>query len=110
MMSDAAISRPIPARAIASVLFACCSLFLFRIYGQVHWLPTHFSRESDDIFHRMLSQVSPIRDELDIGYRVLAVLALVWCIWSWRTEARKAAIVATVFAGLAMFCAVFIVI
>ncbi len=109
-MSDTASKRPIPTRAIASVLFACCSMFVFRVYGQVHWLPTRFSKDGDDVFHRMLSQVGPIRDQLDIGYRVLAAIALAWCIWSWRTEARMPAIVATAFAALAVFCAVFIVI
>ena len=107
-MSDSGLKRPIPGRAIASVVFACFSLFLFRVYRQVHWLPSRFSKDSDDIFHRVLSQVSPIRDQLDIGYRALAVAALVWCVWSWRTEQRMAALVATVFAALAMFCAVFI--
>ena len=109
-MSDAAIKRPIPGRAIASVVFACSSLWMFRVYGQVHWLPTRFSNDGEEIFHRMLSQVGPIRDQLDIGYRVLAAASLVWCIWSWRTERRIAAIAATVFAALATFCAVFIVI
>ena len=109
-MSDAATKRPIPGRAIASVVFACSSLWMCRVYGQVHWLPTRFSKDGEDIFHRMLSQVGPIRDQLDIGYRVLAAAALVWCIWSWRTEQRVAAVTATVFAALAVFCAVFIVI
>ena len=109
-VSDSATKRPIPARAIASALFACSSLFVFRLYGQVHWLPKRFSKDSDDVFHRVLSQVGPIRDQLDVAYRVLAVIALIWCIWSWRTERRVAALIATGFAGLAMFCAVFIVI
>jgi len=109
-MSDAVTKRAIPGRAIASVVFACSSLWIFRLYGQVHWLPTRFSKDGDDVFHRMLSQIGPIRDQLDIGYRVLAAAALVWCIWSWRTEQRVAAVTATVFAVLAVFCAVFIVI
>jgi hypothetical protein len=83
---------------------------MFRIYGQVHWLPTRFSNDGEEIFHRMLSAVGPMRDQLDAGYRVLAAAAVVWCIWSWRTEQRAAAVVATVFAALAAFCAVFIVI
>lgn len=101
--------RPIPARAIASVLFSWCSVFLFCVYGQLHWLPKRFSRDGEDIFHRMLTQVGPIRDQLDIGYRVLAAVALAWCIWSWRTEAPTPAVIATVFAAIASFCAVFIV-
>ena len=107
-MSDTATKPQIPARAIASILFACCSLFLFLVYGRVHWLPTHFSKDGEDIFHRMLSEVSPIISQLDVGYRVVAVISLVWCIWAWRTEPRAAALVATVFTALAMFCAVFI--
>jgi hypothetical protein len=109
-MSDSATKGPIPGRAIASVVFACFSLFVFRVYGQAHWLPFRFLKDSDDTFHRVLSQVSPIRDQLDIGYRALAVAALIWCIWAWRTESRTAAIVATAFTALAMCCAVFIVI
>jgi hypothetical protein len=109
-MSDSTAKRQIPARAIASILFACFSLFVFRVYGQVHWLPTHFSKGDTDIFHRLLSEVGPIRDQLDIAYRALAVAAMIWCVWSWRTEPRTAALVATAFAALAMLCAVFIVI
>ncbi len=109
-MSDGATKRPIPGRAIATVVFACASLWMFGVYGQVHWLPTHFSKDGEEIFHRLLSQVGPIRDQLDIGCRVLAAAALVWCIWSWRTEQRGAAAIATVFVALAVFCAVFIVI
>src|ERR1043166_25215 len=107
-MSDAADRRALPVRAIASVLFACCSLFLFGIYSQVHWLPTHFSRDGKEIFHHVLSEVGPIRDRLDIGYRVAAGISLAWCIWSWRTEGRVPATIATAFAALAMFCAVFV--
>lgn len=109
-MSDITGKSPIPGRAIASALFACFSLWVFRVYGQVHWLPSRFSKDGEEMFHRVLSQVGPIRDQLDLGYRVLAAAALVWCIWSWRTEQRVAALVATVFAALAGFCAVFIVI
>ncbi|HVV70591.1 MAG TPA: hypothetical protein VHI52_03690 [Verrucomicrobiae bacterium] len=69
-----------------------------------------FSKDGDEIFHRMLSLVGPVRDQLDIGYKVLAAAALVWCIWSWRTERRVAAAAATLFVALAVFCAVFIVI
>ena len=109
-MNDHAIKRPLPARAIASVVFSCCTLWVFRLYGRVHWLPSRFSKDGEEIFHRMLVQVGPIRDELGVGYRVLALAAVVWCVWAWRTEQRVAAAVATLFAALAAFCAVFIVI
>lgn len=35
--------------------------------------------------------------ELAIAYFILAGLAAVWCFWSWFTETRRAAVVATVF-------------
>jgi hypothetical protein len=109
-MSDSAANRPIPARAIASVLFACCSFFLLGLSGSVHWLPSRFAKDSDEIFHRVVSLTGPIRDCLDIGYRVLALISVVWCVWSWRAEQRAAAITAAIFASLAILCAVFIVI
>jgi hypothetical protein len=109
-MSDSPTKRPVPGRAIATIVLACSSLWMFRIYGQVHWLPNRFSKDSEEMLRRMLSHVGPIRDQIEIGYRVLAVAALVWCIGSWRTEQRVAAVAATVFAALAMLCAVFIVI
>jgi len=113
-MFDPANKKSIPGRAIASVLFACASLFIFRSYGQLHWLPKRVAKASGDLngdlFRQVLFQVGPIRDQLDVAYRVLAVVALIWCIWSWRTEQRTAAVIATVFAALAMFCAVFIAI
>jgi hypothetical protein len=109
-MSDLGTKRPIPGRALASIVFACFSLWILRVYSQVHWLPTRFSKDGEEIFHRMLSQVGPIRLQLDIASTVLAVAALVWCVWSWRTEQRIAAVVATAFTALAMFCAVVIMI
>src|SRR5262245_17549547 len=100
-----------PPRAMASVVFACLSLFLFRNYGQVHWIPSRYSTpETKELFHRVLADVGPIRDQVDIAYRLLAAAALFWCIWSWTSEPRLASVIATVFTALAVFCAVFIVI
>ena len=79
-MKDSVNKQPIPARAIASVLFACCSFFLFSLDSAVHWLPGQFLNESDEMFRRVLSLTGPIRDRLDIGYRVLAIISLVWYI------------------------------
>ena len=39
--------------------------------------------------------------DLAIAYRGLAFAALVWCIWSWRTESPIPAAIATLFTGLA---------
>jgi hypothetical protein len=109
-MSDVGPKTPIPGRAIASVAFACCSLWIFAMYGRVHWLPKRFSQEDRELYRRVVSELGPIRDQMDIGYRVLAALALIWCVWSWQTEGRIAAWAATLFTALAVFCAVFIVI
>ena len=109
-MTNSTTEQPTPARALASVLFAWCSLYALHIYGQVHSLPTRFSRDGHDAFHRVLSLAGPIRDELEVGYRVLAAMSLAWCVWSWRTEAKSPALVATAFASLAVICAVFVVI
>ena len=98
-----------PGRAIVSVVFSCFSLYMLRVYGQVHWLPSRFMKDGQEVFHRMLSQVGPIRDQLDIGCKALAIAAVIWCIWSWRTEHRMAAIIATAFAAFAVICAVLIV-
>jgi hypothetical protein len=109
-MSDCATKRRVPARAIASILFAWSSFFLLKLYGSVHWLPSEFIKGDDELFHRVVALTGPIRDQLDIGYRVLAFVSVAWCIWSWRTEQRVAAIAASTFAAFAMFCAVFVVI
>jgi hypothetical protein len=45
---------------------------------------------------------------LEIARRVLAVAALLWCIWSWRKEWWVPAGVATLFTALVLFEAFFI--
>jgi hypothetical protein len=109
-MSNSPTKTPLPARAIASVVLACLSLFLFRVYGQVHWLPSHLTKEEDGAFHHVLLLTSPIMSELGVLYWVVALLALIWCVWSWRVESRAAAVTATVFSVIAMFAAVFIIV
>jgi hypothetical protein len=109
-MRNSPTKAPLPARAITSVMLACLSLFLFRVYGQVHWLPSHLTKEEDGAFHHVLLLTSPIMSELGILYRVVALLALIWCIWSWRVEPRAASVTATVFSVIAMFAAVLIVV
>jgi len=89
-------TRPSP-RAAASIVFACFSLFMWRIYGHVHWL----------VQDRMaaLAGGEPLAfadRELVIAYLTLAGLAAIWCIWSWMTESRLAAIIATIFTALAV--------
>ena len=105
-MTDHALKQGVPGRAAASIVSACMSLWMFRVYGQVHWLPGRVSDDSTQDLQRVLAEVGPIRDQLDIAYRVLAVAALIWCIRSWQAEPRLAAGVASVFTGMALFCAV----
>ena len=40
--------------------------------------------------------------ELILGYFVLAGLAAIWCLWSWLTESRLAAVIATIFTLIAV--------
>ena len=97
---DTLPSKPLfPARATASIVFACFSLFVWRAYGHLHWV----------VLGRLRSVVAdPVREQLGypesdlaIAYRGLAFAALVWCIWSWRTESPIPAAIATLFTGLA---------
>ena len=87
--------RPSP-RAAASIVFACFSLFMWRIYGHVHWLV------QQRISARAGEPLTFADRELVIAYLTLAGLAVIWCIWSWMTESRLAAIIATVFTTLAV--------
>jgi hypothetical protein len=103
-MSDPVIKKPIPARAIASALFACVSVFLWLLVGQVHSVPIDFTGGDPEVLDRVVKRIIPIYQALNITYRSLAVLSLVWCIWSWRTEWWFAALTSTVFAGFAGLC------
>lgn len=100
-----------PPRAMASVVFACFSLFLFRTYNHAHWIPSRYvSPESKELFRRVLADVGPVRDQLQVAYFLLAGAALFWCIWSWCTEPRVASVVATVFTAVAVGCAALLVV
>ena len=83
-------------RAAASIVFACVSLFLWRIYGQVHFVA------QSRLFGNVKEQLSYVDRELVLAYFILAGLATIWCIWSWLTESRVAAVMATVFTFIAV--------
>ena len=100
-MSTPKTKLMIPDRAIASVVFGFLSLFTFRIYAQLMW---HTSPSSDKAADAMGS----ILGTLETTRRVLAVVALLWCIWSWRKEWWLPAVLATLFTALALFIAFFI--
>jgi hypothetical protein len=94
-MNDRAKSRSSP-RAAASIVFACFSLFMWRIYGHVHWVVQKRPgpRPPEPLVFADI--------ELVIAYLTLATLAVLWCVWSWMTESRLAAIIATLFTALAV--------
>jgi hypothetical protein len=83
-------------RAAASIVFACVSLYLWRIYGEVHWAAQ--SRMGINLQERL----SLTEKELMLGYFMLAGLAAIWCLWSWLKESRLAAAIATLFTLIAV--------
>ena len=85
-------------RAAASIVFACVALFLWRIYGQVHWVT------QGRVFGNVKEQLAFVDRELVLAYFILAGMAAIWCIWSWLTESRIGAVVATVFTLIAVRC------
>src|SRR5687768_6114701 len=88
-------SRSSP-RAAASIVFACVSLYLWRIYGQVHALTDR------RIAMNLREHLSLAEKELVLAYFILVGFAAIWCCWSWITESRLAAALATVFTAIAV--------
>ena len=88
-------SRSSP-RAAASIVFAAASLYLWYIYGQFHALTDR------RIAMHLREKLLLAEKELVMAYFILAGLAAIWCCWSWFTETRLAAIIATVFAFIAV--------
>lgn len=89
-----------PARAVASIVFACFSLLLWRSYFHLHY--TVLGRLREHIIDPTREQLAYTQADLAIAYRGLAIAALVWCVLSWRSEARAAAVVSSLFTGLAV--------
>lgn len=83
-------------RAAASIVFACVSLYLWRIYGEVHWAA------QNRMGINLKEQLTFTEKELVLGYFILAGLAVIWCLWSWLKESRVAAAVATLFTLIAV--------
>ena len=95
----------VPTRALASIVFACFSFWLMLTdlgastgglqnalkEPQIR-LGARQSRPRDGLLHTYLA----------IGYGNLAVTALAWCIWSWRTEKGITVGVGALLAGLAV--------
>ena len=103
-MSISAIKTRIPDRAIASVVFGCFYILVHRIFVQLEWMPMMSSGAFSD---KLTPYYIPIMVSVQNASRALAVAALVWCIWSWLTERRLPAIVATLFTALVWFDMIF---
>ena len=88
----------IPDRAIASVLFAFLSLFAFRVYCQILW-------GTNDKTDAGIATISSLMVSLETARRVLAVVALLWCFWSWRKEWWLPSVIATLATGFALYVA-----
>jgi hypothetical protein len=99
-MNTPATKSLFPARAVASIVFACFSLLLWRSYFHLRF--TVLGRLGSVVIDPIREQLSYTQTDLGIAYRGLAVAALVWCILSWRTEARVPAMISTLFTGLAI--------
>ena len=91
----------IPDRAIASVIFAFLSVFAFRVYCTILW-GTH--DKTDD----GMATIGSILGSLETTRRVLAVVALLWCVWSWRKEWWLPSVIATICTLLALWESFFI--
>jgi len=90
----------IPDRAVASFIFSLLSLLTFRVYATIMWGTTANSKEAEDTIGNILGSLETTR-------RVLAVVALVWCAWSWRKEWWLPSVIATLCAALALYISFF---
>jgi hypothetical protein len=88
----------LPDSAIASVVFGFLSLFTFRVYCQILW---GIHDHSDD----GMATIGAILGSLEIARRVLAVVALLWCLWSWRKEWWLPSVIATLITAVALYFA-----
>ena len=91
-----------PARAAASVIFACFAVMLFSACLNVDTvLGSRFQQWVTDPVRTQLVGVSHL---LHIVFRGLSIAAILWCVLSWRsTESRIAAGIATFFVVLVLF-------
>ena len=91
----------VPDRAIASVVFSVLSTLAFRVYATIMW---NTSAKSDEA----QAAIGSILGSLETTRRVLAVIALLWCIWSWRKEWWLPSVIATICTALALYISFFI--
>jgi hypothetical protein len=99
-MNAPSIKRQIPDRAIACVVFGCLSIYTLRVYAQLMWGP-----EPAGLSHEALEAIGATCGRLETARRVLAIVALIWCIWSWFKEWWVPALIASLFTALVLFTA-----
>jgi hypothetical protein len=98
------IKRQIPDRAVVCIIFGWLSLYTFRVYAELMWGPAgpalggHWSDQA-------LDAIGSTCERLETGRKVLAIVALIWCVWSWCKEWWVPALVATLFTALVLFTA-----
>lgn len=102
-METPVIKREGWARAAGCVVFAGIAFLLVRAHGFLHWqvLSRHYREIPESVRPELFATLS----RLVVASHCLALAAVIWCVWSWRRESRLAAVVATVFAGLALLLA-----
>ena len=100
-----ASKQPAWPAGIASIAFSGLALFLFSLYGKLHWrvLFDHYKEMSEDLRRPALQ----VLNGLEI-YRIVAILALIFAVWAFRGRPRWVAWVALPIALLSMMIAVVI--
>jgi hypothetical protein len=90
---------------VASITLSALSLFLFALYGEMHWrvLFDHYKDMPEDLRRPTLHVLAG----LEI-YRIVALFALVFAIWTFRGRPRWLAWVALSIALLTVGAAVII--
>jgi hypothetical protein len=72
-----------PAPAPASLLLSATSLWLLRTSSSLHW-EAIFVRNTERISPAPLQTLLGLLDQLDVGYRLLALAALAFNVWALR--------------------------
>ncbi len=73
-------------------------MLTFRVYAMMLWNTGPNSKDASETVGSLLGDLETTR-------RVLAVMALLWCAWSWRKEWWLPSAVATLCAALALYVA-----
>ena len=90
IMPRPAAPKILPPRTLSSAMFGLTSLWLCRICVRAGWLRNSWSEDNKRVFSLTRDHyVLPGRGQLCLGFRMLAGLAPLWCVWAWRQRARR---------------------